>query len=91
MAKLDLHYTDPRLVALYDTDNPRGIDTDFFIQLANELQAQTNSYRSRLWHRLANAQAAPQSEANIYRGSLAAYGNIVCLAPRTHAEINADL
>ena len=41
MAKLDLHYTDPRLVALYDTDNPRGIDTDFFIQLANELQAQT--------------------------------------------------
>jgi len=31
--KLDLHYTDPRLVDLYDTDNPRGIDHDFYIQL----------------------------------------------------------
>jgi SAM-dependent methyltransferase len=39
--KLDLHYTDPRLVALYDTDNPRGADTDFYLQLAQEIQAQT--------------------------------------------------
>ncbi|MEM7133825.1 MAG: class I SAM-dependent methyltransferase [Chloroflexota bacterium] len=38
--KLDKHYTDPRLVALYDRDNPRGIDTDFYIQLASELNAQ---------------------------------------------------
>lgn len=39
--KLDLHYVDPRLVALYDTDNPRGADTDFYSDLANELNACT--------------------------------------------------
>ena len=38
---LDLHYVDPRLVALYDSDNPRGVDTDFYIQLAADLQAHT--------------------------------------------------
>lgn len=39
--KLDLHYTDPRLVDLYDNDNPRGIDYDFYIQLAKDIRAQT--------------------------------------------------
>jgi len=38
---LELHYTEPRLVALYDTDNPRGIDYDFYIQLAKEIEAKT--------------------------------------------------
>lgn len=37
--KLDKHYTDPRLVELYDHDNPRGVDTDFYLALAAELQA----------------------------------------------------
>ena len=37
--KLDLHYVDPRLVALYDTDNPRGADTDFYVRLAADLGA----------------------------------------------------
>lgn len=39
--KIDLHYTDSRLVDLYDTDNPRGIDYDFYIQLAQEIKART--------------------------------------------------
>ena len=39
--KLDLHYTDRRLVALYDSDNPRGIDTEFFVSLANDINAKT--------------------------------------------------
>lgn len=39
--KLDLHYTDSRLVDLYDTDNPRGIDYDFYTQLAKEIKAKT--------------------------------------------------
>ncbi|MFN8444404.1 MAG: class I SAM-dependent methyltransferase [Caldilineaceae bacterium] len=39
--KLDLHYVDPRLVELYDRDNPRGADTGFYIGLAAELNAQT--------------------------------------------------
>ena len=39
--KLDLHYTDPRLVKLYDTDNPRGIDYDFYIRLAKSINART--------------------------------------------------
>ena len=39
--KLDLHYTDPRLVDLYDVDNPRGIDYDFYIQLAKDIKAKT--------------------------------------------------
>jgi hypothetical protein len=38
--KLDAHYVDPRLVALYDRDNPRGVDTDFYLALASELNAQ---------------------------------------------------
>lgn len=37
--KLDLHYVDPRLVELYDRDNPRGIDTDFYLSLATEIDA----------------------------------------------------
>lgn len=40
MTKLDLHYTDPRLVDLYDIENPPGPDFDFFLELANELKAQ---------------------------------------------------
>jgi SAM-dependent methyltransferase len=39
MVKLDLHYVDPRLVELYDHDNPRGADTDFYLGLATELDA----------------------------------------------------
>lgn len=39
--KLDLHYVDPRLVALYDRDNPRGADTDFYCALADDLNART--------------------------------------------------
>ncbi len=38
--KLDLHYVEPRLVALYDDDNPRGDDTKFYVQLAAELDPQ---------------------------------------------------
>lgn len=37
--KLDLHYVDTRLVELYDLDNPRGIDTDFYLALAKEIAA----------------------------------------------------
>lgn len=40
MPKLDKHYTDPRLVQIYDIENPRGIDTDFYLNLANELNAE---------------------------------------------------
>ena len=40
MTKLDLHYTDPRLVAMYDIENPHGPDFDFFLALADQLQAQ---------------------------------------------------
>ena len=40
MTKLDLHYVDPRLVDLYDIENPHGPDTDFFIRLAADLKAQ---------------------------------------------------
>ena len=39
MIHLDQHYVDPRLVALYDSDNPRGADTDFYVRLATELGA----------------------------------------------------
>lgn len=39
--KLDQHYVDPRLVALYDRDNPRGADTDFYLALATELDVRT--------------------------------------------------
>lgn len=37
--KLDLHYVDTRLVELYDRDNPRGIDTDFYLALAAGINA----------------------------------------------------
>jgi len=37
--KLELHYVDPRLVDLYDRDNPRGSDTDFYLSLAADLDA----------------------------------------------------
>jgi SAM-dependent methyltransferase len=36
---LDLHYVDPRLVELYDHDNPRGADTEFYLRLATDLGA----------------------------------------------------
>ncbi len=39
MVKLDEHYVDPRLVELYDTENSRGADTDFYLGLAAELEA----------------------------------------------------
>ncbi|HEX5689022.1 MAG TPA: GrpB family protein [Roseiflexaceae bacterium] len=39
--KLDLHYVNPRLVELYDLDNPRGADTDFYVDLATEVGART--------------------------------------------------
>ncbi len=39
MPKLDEHYLDPRLVDLYDIENPRGVDTDFYLHLAAELNA----------------------------------------------------
>lgn len=37
--KLDLHYVDTRLVELYDRDNPRGDDTDFYLALATDINA----------------------------------------------------
>ena len=37
--KLDLHYVDPRLVDIYDRDNPRGADTNFYLSLAEDLDA----------------------------------------------------
>ena len=37
--RLDLQYTDPRLVELYDIENPRGADTDFYVRLAADLDA----------------------------------------------------
>jgi SAM-dependent methyltransferase len=37
--QLDQHYVDPRLVEMYDTDNPRGADTDFYLRLAADLDA----------------------------------------------------
>jgi SAM-dependent methyltransferase len=39
LVKLDAHYVDPRLVELYDIENPRGADTDFYLSLAAELDA----------------------------------------------------
>jgi SAM-dependent methyltransferase len=41
MIKLDQHYVDPRLVALYDIENTRGADTDFYVRLATDLDART--------------------------------------------------
>lgn len=37
--KLDQHYVDPRLVALYDGANPRGADTEFYLRLAADIGA----------------------------------------------------
>lgn len=37
--KLELGYVDPRLVDLYDHDNPRGADTDFYLRLAADVDA----------------------------------------------------
>lgn len=37
--KLDEHYVNPKLVDLYDLENPAGPDTDFYLQLAASLQA----------------------------------------------------
>ncbi len=39
MVKLDKYYTDPRLVELYDIENRRGPDTDFYLDLAAEAEA----------------------------------------------------
>jgi SAM-dependent methyltransferase len=39
--QLDQHYVDPRLVELYDIENTRGADTDFYIRLAADLDART--------------------------------------------------
>lgn len=39
MTQLDDHYTNPRLVDLYDIENPLGADTDFYRGLAAELDA----------------------------------------------------
>ena len=39
MIKLDEHYVDPRLVELYDIENSRGPDTDFYLGLAAQLDA----------------------------------------------------
>ncbi|MCA9917261.1 MAG: class I SAM-dependent methyltransferase [Anaerolineales bacterium] len=40
MTTLDLHYTNPRLVDLYDIENPHGPDFDFYLALADALNAQ---------------------------------------------------
>ena len=40
MTRLDEHYVDSRLVELYDLENPRGADTDFYLGLAAEIGAQ---------------------------------------------------
>lgn len=40
MRELDKHYTDPRLVEIYDIENPRGIDTAFCLAFADEIDAQ---------------------------------------------------
>lgn len=37
---IDRHYTDPRLVAVYDAENAARHDTDFYIDLAAELDAE---------------------------------------------------
>src|SRR5262245_11481381 len=41
MTNLAQHYVDPRLVALYDIENSRGADTDFYLRLAADLDART--------------------------------------------------
>lgn len=39
VVRLDQHYVDPRLVAMYDENNPRGADTGFYLRLAMDLRA----------------------------------------------------
>jgi len=39
VVRLGEHYIDPRLVELYDIENPRGADTNFYLGLAAELDA----------------------------------------------------
>lgn len=39
MVRLAQHYVDPRLVALYDIENASRDDTDFYLGLAEELEA----------------------------------------------------
>jgi ubiquinone/menaquinone biosynthesis C-methylase UbiE len=41
MTKLAQHYTDPRLVVLYDIENTRGADTEFYLGIASEMNART--------------------------------------------------
>jgi SAM-dependent methyltransferase len=41
MGNLAQHYVDPRLVSLYDIENTRGADTEFYIRLAAELDPRT--------------------------------------------------
>jgi ubiquinone/menaquinone biosynthesis C-methylase UbiE len=41
MVHLDQHYVDPRLVVLYDSENTRGAETDFYVRLAADLNAHT--------------------------------------------------
>jgi SAM-dependent methyltransferase len=41
MIKLAGHYAEPRLVVLYDIENARGADTDFYVRLTEELDART--------------------------------------------------
>ena len=41
MVHLDGHYVDERLVALYDLENARGADTDFYLGLADAIGART--------------------------------------------------
>ncbi|HEY0738824.1 MAG TPA: class I SAM-dependent methyltransferase [Herpetosiphonaceae bacterium] len=41
MTELELQYVEPRLVELYDIENTRGADTDFYVGLAAELHART--------------------------------------------------
>lgn len=38
--QIDRHYTDPRLVAVYDVENAARHDTDFYLDLAAELEAE---------------------------------------------------
>lgn len=39
MTELELCYVDPRLVDLYDIENTRGADSDFYVRLAADLDA----------------------------------------------------
>ncbi len=39
VVRLARHYVDPRLVALYDIENASRDDTDFYLSLADELEA----------------------------------------------------